>query len=31
MGQHSRIQPNTWLFIRVPSVSLKCIEIKPNT
>ncbi|KAK4543136.1 hypothetical protein LTR36_005914 [Oleoguttula mirabilis] len=31
MGLHSHIKPNTWLFIRAPSVSLKCIEIKPNT
>ncbi|KAK3673584.1 tRNA (adenine(58)-N(1))-methyltransferase non-catalytic subunit trm6 [Recurvomyces mirabilis] len=27
----SRIQPNTWLFLRLPSRSLKCLEIKPNT
>jgi len=24
------IQPNTWLFLRLPSKNLRCIEIKPD-
>ncbi|KAK5107273.1 hypothetical protein LTR62_001589 [Meristemomyces frigidus] len=27
----SRVQPSTWLFLRLPSKSLKLLEIKPNT
>ncbi|EMC97179.1 hypothetical protein BAUCODRAFT_575021 [Baudoinia panamericana UAMH 10762] len=27
----SYIKPNTWLFLRLPSKSLKILEIKPNT
>ncbi|KAK5134879.1 hypothetical protein LTR08_005969 [Meristemomyces frigidus] len=31
MSLHSLIKPDSWLILRVPSVPLKCIEIKPNT
>ncbi|KAK6426172.1 tRNA (adenine(58)-N(1))-methyltransferase non-catalytic subunit trm6 [Elasticomyces elasticus] len=27
----SHVKPNTWLFLRLPSETLKCLEIKPNT